>query len=486
MLNIGIEFLAGRYYAQDPHSAQLRAEWPPHPDRLFSALVSTAYARAGEPTLDPAERAALLWLEGLPAPVWSGPVMLGTGRLMQSFVPTNAVDLRTVGGNRLIQLDALPEYRSRQSRSFASIAVDTPGYWTWPDAEVGQHAGAVKRLVEGVARLGASSSFVRLWLESHPPAATLIPAPSHAENSVAIRLPHIGRLQSLEHAFAANRRPSFSIPITYAPPYEGAPAESAAPSPWAALSYFLKFDHPVRDDIAQGLIWSEALRRAVLSRAGQAGEILAVLHGHAKLGHCAFIAVPDVGYAHSDGHLLGVAVLLPSDLPLGDREAIYQVLARVDRVVVRGQVVGLTSVASLPSNRVPRGLRSERWSGPRGGTTDWVSVTPVVFDRFPKNRRRILPVIQTMAQWAGLPEILDAQLIHGTSILGGVFAQDFITERRPSGTPHFVSHLSVLFAKPVHGPILMGQLRNFGLGLFIPVVKKEVGDEDDHHRNHKI
>ncbi|MHB1611923.1 MAG: type I-G CRISPR-associated protein Csb2 [Sulfobacillus sp.] len=485
MLSIGIEFLARRYYAQDPHSAQLHAEWPPHPDRLFSALVSAAYARTAEPTLDPAERAALLWLEGLPAPIWSGPVMLGSGRFMQSFVPTNAVDLRAAGGNRLIQLEALPEFRSRQPRSFASIAVDTPGYWTWPDAEMGEHAVAMKRLVEGVARLGASPSFVRLWLESQPPAATLIPAPTSAENSVAVRVPHIGRLQSLEHAFAVNRRPGFSIPITYAPPNAVVPAKQVAVSPWA-FTYFLKFDHPVRDDIAQGLVWTEALRRAVLSRAGELGDIPQALHGHAKLGHCAFVAVPDVGYTHSDGHLIGVAVLLPSNLTTRDREAIYPVLARVNHVVVRGQAIGLTPITSLPSNRVPVGLRSERWSGSGEGTIDWVSVTPVVFDRFPKNRRKILPVIQTMAQWAGLPEVLDAQLIHGTSIAGGVFAQDFMTERRPSATPHFVSHMSVLFAQPVHGPILMGQLRNFGLGLFIPVARKEADHEDDQHRSHGI
>jgi len=480
MLSIGIEFLARRYYAQDPHSAQLRAEWPPHPDRLFSALVSSAYARTVEPTLDPAERAALLWLESLSAPIWSGPVMLGSGRLMHAFVPTNAVDLRAAGGKRLIQLHALPEFRSRQPRSFASMAIDKPGYWTWPDAEMGQHAAAVKRLIEGVVRLGASPSFVRLWLEPQPPVATLIPVPMNTENSVAVRLPHVGRLQSLEHAFAVNRRPSFSLPISYAPPYTVVQPKPAAASPWG-FSYFLKFGHPVRDDIAQGVVWTEALRRAVLSRAGESGEIPEALHGHAKLGHCAFIAVPDVGYTHSDGHLLGVAVLLPANLPTGDRDAIYQVLARVDRVVVRGQAVGLTPVASLPSNRVPLGLRSERWIGSGAGTTHWISVTPVVFDRFPKNRRRALPVIQTMARWAGLPEVLDAQLIHGTSIAGGVFARDFMTERRPSGTPHFVSHMSVLFAQPVHGPILMGQLRNFGLGLFIPVARKEGGYEADQH-----
>jgi CRISPR-associated protein Csb2 len=58
-----VEFLTGQYCAQ-AHDDRGWPEWPPHPARLFSALVA-AWAQAGE---DPTERVALEWLERLPAP----------------------------------------------------------------------------------------------------------------------------------------------------------------------------------------------------------------------------------------------------------------------------------------------------------------------------------------------------------------------------------------------------------------------------------
>ncbi len=465
-MSIGIEFLGRRYYAQDPQSAKLRAEWPPHPDRLFSALVASAYARAQDSTLDMRERAALIWLEKLPAPQWSGPVALGKGRLIQTFAPTNAVDPRGAGAKRLIQLEALPEFRSRQPRDFASIAVDRPGYWTWPDADAQPHSAALQRLVEGVVRLGASMSFVRLWLEPHPPAPTLIPSRA-IEEPLAVRLPYAGRLHSLEQAYAAGRRPSFSVPVAYAPPRPVTEQASAVVVPWG-LTYFMAFDPPNGASIAQGLAWTHALRRAVLARASENKDIPAALHGHVTAAHCAFVAVPDVGFEHSNGHLLGMAVLLPRALTQADCEAIYRALARVDHLVLRRQSYGLIPVASLPPNRVPYGMRKGRWAGVSSGSTKWMSVTPVVFDRFPKHRQNILFAIQTMARWAGLPNVRSAQLIGGEALPGVPPAQEFIVRRSSSDSPRFVGHVALEFAEPVHGPVLMGQLRNFGLGLFIP------------------
>ena len=59
---ITVELLTGRYDAADVQDRE-RAEWPPHPARLFCALV--AAARSEE------ERSALRWLEDQPAPlVW--------------------------------------------------------------------------------------------------------------------------------------------------------------------------------------------------------------------------------------------------------------------------------------------------------------------------------------------------------------------------------------------------------------------------------
>src|SRR5512146_2289711 len=59
MLAIEVELLTGRYIATR-YNDRTRAEWPPHPARLFSALVATHYAK--DPPV-PAERAALEWLE---------------------------------------------------------------------------------------------------------------------------------------------------------------------------------------------------------------------------------------------------------------------------------------------------------------------------------------------------------------------------------------------------------------------------------------
>jgi CRISPR-associated protein Csb2 len=58
-----IEFLTGQYCAQ-AHDDRNWPEWPPHPARVFSALVA-AWAEAG---MDAEEKAALEWLEALPAP----------------------------------------------------------------------------------------------------------------------------------------------------------------------------------------------------------------------------------------------------------------------------------------------------------------------------------------------------------------------------------------------------------------------------------
>ena len=63
MLAIELEFLTGHYVATAYDNRDL-PEWPPHPARVFSALVAT-WASAGKP---PAETAALEWLQQQPAP----------------------------------------------------------------------------------------------------------------------------------------------------------------------------------------------------------------------------------------------------------------------------------------------------------------------------------------------------------------------------------------------------------------------------------
>jgi CRISPR-associated protein Csb2 len=61
MLEIEIEYLTG--VARAANDSGSLVDWPPQPDRLFSALVASWATRGG----DPIERAALEWLERQPA-----------------------------------------------------------------------------------------------------------------------------------------------------------------------------------------------------------------------------------------------------------------------------------------------------------------------------------------------------------------------------------------------------------------------------------
>ena len=63
MVALAIRYLNGWAMATDP-ADRGRPEWPPHPDRVFMALVSAHFETDGEPR----EREALDWLERQEAP----------------------------------------------------------------------------------------------------------------------------------------------------------------------------------------------------------------------------------------------------------------------------------------------------------------------------------------------------------------------------------------------------------------------------------
>ena len=102
---IEVNFLTGRYVATY-HNDRQRGEWPPHPARLFSALVA-AWAEDGS---DPEEREALEWLE-----VQGAPEIAASGaahrKVVSHFVPVN--DARIIHSNPSATIRILPDHRSR-------------------------------------------------------------------------------------------------------------------------------------------------------------------------------------------------------------------------------------------------------------------------------------------------------------------------------------------------------------------------------------
>src|ERR1700684_4266218 len=85
-LTIGWEYLTGYCVATDPASYQ-RAEWPPHPGRVFMALAA-AWFETGE---NADEGNALRWLERLGDPQMGLPDSNNVfpRKVVETYVPAN-------------------------------------------------------------------------------------------------------------------------------------------------------------------------------------------------------------------------------------------------------------------------------------------------------------------------------------------------------------------------------------------------------------
>jgi CRISPR-associated protein Csb2 len=255
---IAIELLAERYTAMQ-FNDRSRPEWPPHPVRLYSAMVA-AWADSGEP--DPGERAALCWLETQGAPeIHCGEP--GRRAVVTHFVPANdataltrdvhgstyaplesarqaVADARQSGDAKALLaaekslgktqakavadaakagaptgresapvaasvLQVLPENRGKQGRTYPTIIPDKTTVWfVWPSA---QPSAAERQALDGllgrVARLGHSSTLVACRCDETGPGmgATWVPGGTGEASSVRVRVPRPGLLDRLELAY---------------------------------------------------------------------------------------------------------------------------------------------------------------------------------------------------------------------------------------------------------------------------------------------
>jgi CRISPR-associated protein Csb2 len=218
MFAVAVELLAGRYAAM-AYNDRERVEWPPHPARLFSALVATWADDDPRSPKGEAERAALEWLETQAPPeiVADRIEHAGLRTVMPVFVPVNdQYEVSDVSHDKLdeaehvarssdgkeraraeklveklrkklledtqkaiavpskfgkdtsLGLRVLPENRTRQPRTFPVANPRTPSFaFVWPEAEPSAaHLEAFDGLLFRVVRLGHSSSQVRAAVAS--------------------------------------------------------------------------------------------------------------------------------------------------------------------------------------------------------------------------------------------------------------------------------------------------------------------------------
>jgi len=445
MFGFGICYLNGWSMAAADGAKKERAEWPPHPDRVFMALAAAHFETDGGRE----ERAALEWLEQ------QGPPSLCVSEaefrsIVTTYVPVNDSANPLKKEEAILPImGSLPIGRDRKPRSFPVAIPHNPVvYLVWGVPLPQMHRSPLVALSRKVISIGHSASFVQMWIEDTPPAPTLVPVGGVAR--YRLRVQGKGRLHDLETRCnrkaviqyrdlvssnkerlkelenqrkaaskelrseekrkaeapfkeeidflkkniesAINQGEPFSlrpIPVLWQG-YDTPPSLSQSESPHSVFDPQLvvltlsgkRLSLPIT------LKLTEALRGAVMSGCAKQPPP-EWLTGHAAHGartdkpHVAFIPLPFVGCEHADGRIMGVALALPHELDPDEISPCLEPWLRDEQGLPRR--IRLFAGQWLECEAELETRELPPWSlCPETWTKPsrfWATVTPVVLDR---------------------------------------------------------------------------------------------------------
>ncbi len=475
MLTIEIELLTCVYRAGLPDGSG--AEWPPHPERLFSAFVQAW----GDGGCDGEERAALQWLERQGAP-WIEADEEWTERTAPTvFVPPN--------DDRGNTITILPDHRRRQARVFrVAVPANTIVRFGWPQASPSElERAALDALARRVASLGHSSSLVRVALVEVEPGSVRRWLAS-ADGSLSLRVPHEGRLARLEEWYKDHERPGGGATARYSAPRLKDEPEPIKSVFGAATEWFVFEDAGgFRPDILAFAQVATRVRDSLMALGPQ--PVPEVLSGHTMGSattrpHLAIIPLANVGWEHATGDLLGFAVVLPRALEPADRHLVLKALAKFAKIDRGGDAhaklnFGNAGVWELQQIAMPvrSSLKPARYCT---SAASWASVTPMLLDRFPDHGDPVeeARLITDACRNIGLPEPIEVEIHKHSAIKGAPSAYPARGERSRSDwsfpkAAKFASrprrHVVLHFAEHIEGPVILGAGRFYGFGLCLPL-----------------
>lgn len=523
MFGLGIRFLMGWAMAAADGAKKEIAEWPPHPDRVFMALAA-AWFETGQ---DEEEGNALRWLETL-----ESPGICASGNTVRAsvtcFVPVN--DTSTARKNTVDKicadpaatmkkykengLSVLPEFRSRQPRSFPVAIPSSPVvYLVWETAIPDVHSEPIASLCRKVVSVGHSASLVQMWIEANPPSPDIVPAGVAA--SMRLRVFGPGRLCYLEERHNRNAvlefleneakirgekgkekkrmqeeqqnrfpfgqpdrlRPEPGLWRGYGKPQK--PVLTAFSGSIFAPELVIFNFAGRRVSLPTTLKLTEALRGALLAACKE--PIPEWLSGHTTEGeptrkpHVALLPLPFVGGEHADGRLMGVAMALPHDIDAAEVDRFLFPLLWDENGQTRtiklfdGQWFECEAAIETRESP-PFNLRTETWTSP---SRRWATVTPLVLDRHFDGKDKWEQAAESVKNGCsriGLPRPAEV-LLHPVSLFEGVPRSNefpWITRKKDGGRMHHV-HAVIVFNENIVGPVIVGAGRFRGYGFCRPV-----------------
>lgn len=448
---------ADRYDAgggQDPRTA----EWPPHPARAISAMRSVATDE---------EAAALRALERLSPPRVHASGLASTSR-SRTYVVTNR---RAAGGGNLNHPGRTSGLRERSSVFPLSPRVQM----VWTHEDLGDD---IVDMLDCVARrvpyIGRSTSFVLMGIRrvqdlTVPEPLELYEPVTNGSGDHRLRVAYPGYIDELE-ALYQDGAPAWQASDGVAHPYrcvaaiDGSRAASVDfESPYRDLMVLRFRDHQPAGSLTP--MFTAALRSLVM---GQTSEPLPpALHGHGFEGrpHVAYLGLPVCGHKHADGHLVALAVAIPGMDETDRRRILRGILGPDAAGSVELRVPGFRGPFTLeyrPDDARPRAATAAHWLRP---SRQWVTATPIVLDRYPKNRDLAQGVAHSV-RLAGLPDPVTIDVSSAALTTGGVQLSPRELPKRAQG--RLYCHARIRFEQLVSGPVLAGAGRYFGVGLFLP------------------
>jgi CRISPR-associated protein Csb2 len=485
-LVLEIEYLSGVSFAAiGPDSAA--PDWPPQPDRVFSALVA-AWAGRGQQRH---EAQALEWLEGQTPPrVLASSACTRTGATV--FVPPN--DPRS--DKQKNARGVFPPLRGRQPRRFPAARPAKPvAHFAWDDAVPdGTTLSALQRLAHDTAYVGHSASLTRCRF------STECSETSPDSQSAAQRNIYPGRFAELQREFAASRRPLRST-ASATPSSPVTAGTNAFGDRWLLLEH-VDGDMP---DLRACAIVAKTIRDALLSgykRIGRENAIPEAVSGHTPDGkpsrapHLAIVPLPFAGFPYADGHVMGYALIPPRDGGLHDGSNFDPVFLKALRTIApltgsrriltvkpregtgrrRGFSIdlSLTQEPSASKRSLDPGLYLQR-------SRTFATLTPIALDRHLKKEDgaredEIKALIAAACVNIGLPEPSRIAIDKHSALEGAPSAYPsgkapaWMRWHLPSSlASRLLVHAVIQFPSPVEGPVILGAGRFVGLGLCRPL-----------------
>jgi CRISPR-associated protein Csb2 len=483
-LTLEIEHLTGvAYAARGIEGAE--PDWPPQPDRVFSALVAAWAARGQRPE----ERRALTWLEELPAP------RIAASEAYDRPAPVSFVPPNDPSTGRKGNANVFPVRRTRAPRRFpAALPHDSTCHLVWPEAEPEPEVlASLNALARDTAYIGHSASLTRCLFR------TTAETP-HALQGPARRV-YKGRLDELVRAYERKVRPSPGHRVAPAPERSAEPARGPFSPRWLVLEFIDRTAEPEDfgppehvPDLRAAALLGKALIKAVMSGYGAIGAAIPrEVSGHEPDGsptsapHLAAVPLAFLGHPHADGRLFGLALVPAAGEPslLDDpffQQAVKAVAdfdAKWGRRFLTLTVGGLAIDCAIETLSDRDSLRPVLYTG--AGRV-WATATPMVLDRHLKatsladRQAEKEALIREACARANLPDPVRVVAHKHAAHPGAPSAEP--SGRAPAWTgwrlpealqSRPLSHAVIRFAEPVAGPILLGAGRFCGLGLFRPL-----------------